>query len=272
MPRNPKSRSPPEPSAAAVVGADRRAAIAKAAMAAIEPLVELLLELGMTSPEAESLLRSLYIHKARAWLVQRNGGQVPSDVRVALITGVHRNFVRELLSEPPQVAQGRQRRGYLAGRVLRAWHTNPAYRTDSDKPRDLPEKGEKPSFATLVAESLPGASAGPVLQELIRAGAVESLGDHRVRVRARTLRQPGLSLDNVVVFGREAKAVLATMTRKLYEPNASGYCDSTGAVRIEQKKVPLIREVVRRRAENFLSALKKSSQPKRRRRGHLARA
>ena len=37
------------------------AAVARAAMAAIEPVVELLLDLGVTSPEAESLLRSLFV-------------------------------------------------------------------------------------------------------------------------------------------------------------------------------------------------------------------
>jgi hypothetical protein len=46
----------------------RKAALARAAMTAIEPLVDLLLELGITSPEAESL----------------EGGADPSDVPMSL--------------------------------------------------------------------------------------------------------------------------------------------------------------------------------------------
>jgi hypothetical protein len=224
-------------------------------MVAIEPLVELLLEIGTTSPEAESLLRSVFIHKARSWLTAQAGEEPPSDARVALVTGVHRNFVREILAEPPKIARTREGRAYLAGRVLHAWHTNAAYRNDNGQPRDLPEKGPLPSFATLVATSLPGASSGVVLQELIRAGAVESLSDHRVRVRARTAREPGMRLDNVLAYGLQARSILATLTRKLCDPQSSAYSVSTSPILIEEERVPLIRDVLRRRADAFISGL-----------------
>ncbi|MGH8142175.1 MAG: hypothetical protein ACREU2_06635, partial [Steroidobacteraceae bacterium] len=92
-------------------------------MAAIEPLVELFLELGVTSPEAESLLRSLFVHKSRVWLSRQSGGEDPSDVRVALVTGVHRNFVSRLLAEPPKISATRARKGHRAARLLRAWYS-----------------------------------------------------------------------------------------------------------------------------------------------------
>ena len=56
-----------------------KAALARSAMAAMEPLVQLLLEIGITSPEAESLLRSLFVHKAREWLAK--GAQPSETVR-----------------------------------------------------------------------------------------------------------------------------------------------------------------------------------------------
>ena len=236
-------------------GASARSMLAQAAMAAIDPLVELLLEIGITSPEAESLLRSLIVHKARSWLAERGGGRVPSDVRVALVTGIHRNFVRQILLEAPKIAGGRERRGYLAGRLLRAWHTDPLYRDDSGKSRDLPEKGPPPSFASLVAASLPGSSPGVVLQELLRAGVVESLSDHRVRVRSRTMRQPGITLANVTAYGLQAKALLRTLTRKLCDPNSSAYCDSTPILQVDATRAAVIREALRRRADSFLSGL-----------------
>src|ERR1039458_8581408 len=105
-----------------------KAALARSAMVAAEPLVHLFLELGITSPEAESLLRSLFVHKAREWLASAGkGGESPSDVRVSLVTGVHRNFVRRILGEPPRIAAMRQQKGHRAERLLEAWHTNPAY-------------------------------------------------------------------------------------------------------------------------------------------------
>ena len=110
-------------------------------MAAVEPLVELFLELGITSPEAESLLRSIFVHKAREWLAKSNAAeQYPSDVHVALVTGVHRNFVRTLLAEPPRIAVAREQKGHRASRLLEAWHSDARYLDSSGKPRDLSEK------------------------------------------------------------------------------------------------------------------------------------
>ena len=225
-------------------------------MAALEPVVELLLQIGISSPEAESLLRGLIVHTARDWLAAQNGGVTPSDVRVALVTGVHRNFVHEILSEPVKIAPSRESRAYLHGKLLRAWHTDPGYRDDNGKPRDLPEKGAPPSFAGLVAAYLPeGTSFDFVLQELERAGAVESLSHHRVRVRSRTWRAPGLNLDSVSAFGVQAKALLTTLTGRLSDPKRRPYCDSTPVITVGADRIAIVREVVARRANNLIRSL-----------------
>jgi hypothetical protein len=138
---------------------------------------------------------------------------------------------------------------------VHAWHTLARYRNASGQPLDLPEKGPEPSFATLVARSLPRAAPGVVLQELMRAGIVESLAEHRVRVRTRSAREPGLTLENVKSYGQEAEALLRTLTRRLLEPTTSPYCDATPVVRIDANRMGLIREVIRRRADAFLTAL-----------------
>jgi hypothetical protein len=203
-------------------GSSRRATLAQAAMVAIEPLVELLLEIGITSPEAESLLRSVFVHKARAWLTAQGHGKLASDARVALVTGVHRNFVRQILSEPPQVARGRERRGYLSGRVLQSWRTLAPYCNESGKPRDLPEKGPEPSFATLVASSLPAASPGVVLEELIRAGIVESLSDHRVRVRSGRARPRRRTLSAPTSTAAAATSARGADSSRRRPPRAPG--------------------------------------------------
>src|ERR1700722_10592727 len=158
-----------------------KAALARSAMSAMEPLVQLFLELGITSPEAESLLRSLFVHQARAWLAQASdGGGKPSDVRISLVTGVHRNFVRRILAETPRIAAARAQKGHPAERLLDAWHSDPAYLDSSGKPRDLPERGPKPSFYSLASAYIPGAAPGVVLEELRRAGVVQMLAEHRV--------------------------------------------------------------------------------------------
>jgi len=226
-----------------------------AAMAAIEPVLEVLLKIGITSPEAESLMRGLFVHRARDSLASQAGGVAPTDVRLALVTGVHRNFVRRILSEPPVISSEREGRAYLPGRVLRGWQTDPLYRDEGGKPRDIPEEGPAPSFAALTAEYLSGRSASTVLQELIRSGAVQSLEAHRVRLRSRAARRPGLNLESVTVYGLQARALLATLTARLCDPQAAAFLEVTPVFGIAADRMPLIRDVVARRAGTFLTGL-----------------
>jgi hypothetical protein len=233
-----------------------KAALARSAMAAVEPLVELFLELGITSPEAESLLRSLFIHKARQWLAASSAdGEQPSDVRVSLVTGVHRNFVRRILAEPPRIAAARERKKHRTARLLEAWHTDPAYLDSSGKPRDLSRKEPEPSFSTLASTYVPGAAPGVVLQELHRAGVVQFLSDERVRVRSRTFRVHGVNAAGMSELGSRGKELLETLIHNLREPDLRILCDSMSAIEVDAGRVPVIRDLIARRAGNFLAAI-----------------
>jgi len=225
-------------------------------MAAVEPLVELFLELGITSPEAESLLRSIFVHKAREWLAKSNAAeQYPSDVHVALVTGVHRNFVRTLLAEPPRIAVAREQKGHRTSQLLEAWHSDARYLDSSGKPRDLSEKEQEPSFYSLALEYVPGAAPSMVLEELRRAGLVQMLSERRVRVRNRTFRLPGVNAGNVRELGDRARELLQTLTHNLRAPEARLFCDSMPSIEVDAARIPFIRDLIARRASNFLAAM-----------------
>jgi len=224
-------------------------------MVAIEPLVQLFLELGISSPEAESLLRGLFVHKSRQWLASQGDGSDPSDVRVALVTGVHRNFVRRLLREPPRIAETRQRKGHAATRLLRAWYSDVRYLDSSGKPRDLPEKGPSPSFETLARAYLRGPTPGVILRELLRTRAVERLTEQRVRACSRYVRAPGLSLPNIREIGVRSKQLIETLTANLRGPRDALFCDSMSSIDVAETRAPVVHEVINRRATAFLQSL-----------------
>lgn len=232
-----------------------RAVLAYAALTAIEPVVRLLLELGITSPEAESLLRSHFVHATRAWLAARDGGADPSDVRVSLVTGVNRNMIRKILAQPPTIPRERLGRGFKLGRLLDTWHADRRYHDAHGNPMDLPERGPAPSFAALVSRCVPGASRGVVLAELMRAGAVESLPDRRLRVRTRRALPGGLGLEQLRGFGIQARAILTSLTGRLLDPSSAPFVDSTASVSIAAARLGLVRELMRRRARAFLGGL-----------------
>jgi hypothetical protein len=230
--------------------------MARAAMAAVEPLVEILLEMGVTSPEAESLLRSVFVHRARSWLVnQSRSSTEPSDARISLVTGVHRNFVRHILAERPKIAKSRQKRGNRADRVLSAWHTDSHYLDGSGKPRDLPERGGRPSFHSLATTYLPGAAPGIVLDELMRAGAVQSLPEGRLRVRSKSFRVHGLNPASVVDVGSRAKGMIETLTYNLHHRENRRVCESMPSIEIEEDRIAAVREIIARRASTFLARM-----------------
>jgi len=233
-----------------------KAALARSAMAAVEPLVQLFLELGITSPEAESLLRSLFVHKAREWLASSSKlGVSPSDARVSLVTGVHRNFVRRILGEPPKIAAVRQQKGHRAERLLDAWYSDPAYLDSSGKPRDLSERAPEPSFYSLAGQYVPGAAPGIVLEELRRAGVVQMLAEHRVRVRSRKFSLHGFNAGNIREIGLRSKALLNTLTHNLREPEAMLFCESMPTIEIDVARLPIVRALIARRGSTFLSAM-----------------
>jgi hypothetical protein len=238
------------------MSASGKAGMARAAMAAVEPLVEMLLEMGVTSPEAESLLRSVFVHRAREWLARLDHeAAAPSDARIALVTGIHRNFVRHLLAEPPRIAKARQQKGSPAARLLNAWYSDPRYLDADGKPLELAEKGADPSFQSLVAAHLPGAAAGVLLGELKRGGQVQLLPDGRLRVRGRATRARGLTMDSAAEIGERARDLVETMRHNLRHPDAQRPFESMPAIEVEEEALPALRELIGRRMASFMARL-----------------
>jgi Family of unknown function (DUF6502) len=230
--------------------------MARAAMAAVEPLVEVFLEMGVTSPEAESLLRSVFVHTAHRWLAKSRGdGASPTDVRVSLVTGVHRNFVRKILAEPPRIAAARERKSHPTSRLLEAWHTDPAYLDASSKPRDLSIRKPEPSFFRLMSTYAPGTAPGVVLKELIRAGMVQLLPEERVRVRSRRFRARGVNASSMNELGSNTKELLETLIRNMRQPDATLFHDSMRSIEVDPARVPAVRDLITRRTGNFLAAI-----------------
>lgn len=235
----------------------REAALARTVLAAIAPLVELLLDLGITSPEAESLLRSIFVHAARRSLERLDPEALPpSDVRVALATGVHRNFVRRILAEPPRIAAARSRKGHRAGRLIEAWHTDPAYLDSNGKPRDLSERFPEPSFHSLASAYLPGTAPTVVLDELRRAGLVQLVAEHRVRVRSRSAHPAGMSTATIEDLAARLGSLLRTLTHNLRSPQSRLPCEAMPEIEVDAARAAFVRDLIARRSTSFLEALR----------------
>ena len=156
--------------------------------ALFRPLARVLVDQGVSSPEAESLLRAVCVHQAAN--AQAGHGKRPNASRIAFLTGLDRKEVSRILKHPPRVNPVLEGRCHLANKVLAAWYTDRAF-VYNDRPLVLPIKAtgrKRPSFWMLASRYAPDVYPGLVLRELARVGALEKLHDGRVRPRMRRYR------------------------------------------------------------------------------------
>jgi hypothetical protein len=168
---------------------DRRdGAVMSAVEAVFRPLARVLVDHGVSSPEAESLFRAVCVHQVA--LAQAVRGKRPNASRIALVTGLNRKQVTQILKHPPRVDPALETR-CRASKVLAGWYGDRTF-VHKARPQVLPIKSterKRPSFWMLANRYAPDVYPGLILRELSRVGALEKLQDGRVRARMRCYRK-----------------------------------------------------------------------------------
>jgi hypothetical protein len=183
---------------------DPERATLAAAAAMLEPLAGLLLARGVRFARAEELLKAAFVRAgARAFAAE---GKAPSVSTLSVATGLRRREVQRLL-EPAEPHAGTERASpasnklSLASQLRLRWTTDPRYVDRQGQPRRLPRQAAEgqPSFASLAAAVSKDVHPRPLLDELVRIGAVVEDGDH-VLLRGR-MNTPDRSWDSLVEIG-----------------------------------------------------------------------
>jgi hypothetical protein len=164
---------------------NRRKALMTALEALFRALSRVLVDQGVSSPEAESLLRAVCVHEVAD--TQAAHGKRRNASRIAFVTGLDRKEVSRILKHPPRVSPALQGRRLSADKVLTGWYTDRAF-AHNDRPLVLPIKAterKRPTFWMLASRYAPDVYPGLILRELSRVGALEKLQGGRVRPRKR---------------------------------------------------------------------------------------
>jgi len=235
----------------------RKAAVARAAMAAFAPLGNLFVELGVSCPEAESLLRSVLVHGAFQRGCSAEGKSV-SLSRIALLTGVHRNEVKRILSAPPGIDPSREVRRHRGNRILSAWYSDPDYTNPDGEPKELEAQNKRRrsvSFWSLVEQYAPGVWPRLILDELIRVGAVETTAEGRLKVKMQSYGVTGFEIEAIEDLGNRAKDLLETLIYNLQNPSSARMCETVLTLDADPKWLPVLRSTIRRRTQTLLTGL-----------------
>jgi hypothetical protein len=252
-------------------GSSRKAKVLDAIEAVFGPLARLLVAHGVSSPEAESLLRAVCVHEAAN--TEAGHRKKPNVSRVALLTGIDRAEVARILKVPPRVDPELQTRRHV-NRVLAGWYSDRDF-VDGKRPLPLPIKATehtRPTFWTLVQRYAPGVYPGLILGELLRVRAVAKLDGGRVQVRMRRYRAGEFGDESLIQIGSRVRDLMRTMVNNATAPNLPQVCRAVETVDMDPKFLPLIRKMFADRSNAMLSGIQEALKSSRwRRTGHAGR-
>jgi hypothetical protein len=236
--------------------------VARALSAAFDPLVDVCLELGVTSPELESLLLSAFVQRAFDRLPPHSrSGRPPTTNKVSVATGVHRNEVSKIRAGGPAMAretmQIKERLYSKSARVLNGWSTDPRFTGSGGSPLDLPLERNKQrrSFDDLVDKYAPGIHPGTVLKELKRRGNVELLDGDILRFKGANTQPKGATPATVAKAALRMNRLGRTLFQKILDPEQARLYEETGKITLSSKQLATIGPMLERRAKTFLKAV-----------------
>lgn len=235
------------------IGASSRATALQVAQATFEGLAPLLIEHGISTPEAEALLRAVCVHVAAK--AQEVEGRRPNVSRVSVRTGLDRHTVTALLRAPPEADVTMTSRRDALSRVIDGWLSDPEY-TERGNPRDLDIGGPHSkgrSVWSLVQRYAPGVWPRLVIDELIGMDYVDTLQDGRLRwKRSDNSKQLSRRVNREGAGQRMRDAVRALFGDTAKSDTARSW-RTTQSFEIGEKDLPLVRKMLRDRLDSMFA-------------------
>lgn len=235
----------PRPVTSLVLAATRRI---------LRALVRVLLRCGIPYPVFSELARWTYAEVAAAEFSLP--GRKQTNSRISVITGLSRKEVLRLRRLPMPVDGASVERFHRGARIVSAWVRQRPPEGDDD-PWTLEFDGPGRSFTALVARHGGDVPPRAVLDELVRAGAVERIGN-RVRLLGRAYLPDGnaAEAERMAVLGTDVAALIGTIDHNLQAPVEQRRFQRRVLYRgIPAASLPPIQALAERRGQELLEEL-----------------
>jgi hypothetical protein len=237
------------------MGDSSKIAALGAARTIFKTLAPHLIESGITSSEAETLLRAVCVHEVARSFVE--SGRRPNISQIAIKTGVDRHVVVEILKTPPRVDGALETRSDVTSRVIGGWLSDPRY-FKNGQPLAL-QVGDPRSRGrtvwSLVEDYAPGVWPRLVIDELIRLDLVKTLQDGTLRCAPKLNPAP---IEGKSVVDESSNQLLSDAIYSQLHDMKTGRRRSwrrAQSLEIARDKVPLVRKMVRDRLHSAVSEL-----------------
>jgi len=177
----------------------------------LRPIIRILIRAGIRFDEFAELARGVYVESAI-----RDGLEHAPNLtraRISVVTGVTRQQVNYYIDKDGALPFASPTLAAVLVEVLQKWHTDPQYVGPYGIPLELEfEVSSGRSFRGLVAMVDTKASAGIVLEELLRVGSVTYSGEKHFRAVSRYFMMPEpMSPQQVEYFGNTLTRLAKTL-------------------------------------------------------------
>lgn len=212
----------------------------------------LLLRAGVTSREAEQLLREAMVETALAEFGIR--GRPTNASRVAMLTGLDRREVARIRDALRARGELESEPSHPLGQVLFTWTRDPHF-SEADSARPLPLEGDG-SFAELASRAAPGLPPVAVRKELERVGAVEVV-DGQVHLRSTYYLLAGLNAQSIDRYGSVAGDLLTTLNHNVLgdDPERPRFEGRAQLIGVSPETAEALRVLLDERGQTFLEEI-----------------
>ncbi len=220
--------------------------------AIIDPIVNIMVDSGITVPDFANIVRDRAVLNAAARFANETGRT--SKSRISIVTGLPRSVIARVLGSSELPAPG-PRGQHPARKVLDAWHRIPTFLSSDGTPAILPIFGSRISFERLVNKYSGGAPVRAMLDELTRIDAVERLSDQRVRAKSRVPIVSGLNKSAISALGERGRDLLESLTKNLRSTSSPLFEATAVITDADSEMLPLIRREVSQQGSSFISSI-----------------
>lgn len=178
----------------------------------LRPLFRLLLRHSVSFGAFADMAKRVYVDVARKDFALP--GKKPTVSRIAVLSGLTRKDVQRLLTEPADGSSAAVDRYHRAARVVTGWARDADFTDSRQRPMRLETDGPH-GFAALVKRYSGDMPARAVLDELLRAGAVEQGEDGRLELVTRAYVPQRSAADKLAILGSDVADLIATIDHNL---------------------------------------------------------
>jgi hypothetical protein len=238
--------------------------IGRALAEALEPLIDICLESGITTVEFERIVRQAFVMRAFEKLPKHpKSGRPPTAHKVGFAVGLVHHAVSKIRRDaaaPKSAAGGKvlKKRGMAyADRVIQGWLEDPKFQTSGGQPLDLPLKpiGGRRSFQDLINRHAPGKNAGTLLKELVRRGQVQLVDGEIARFKRATVRTSGITPTGVADAARQIRRFGSTLYDNLRENDPLVLVDETKKVKLTEAQIALLRARIQQKMKSLIQSV-----------------